>query len=98
VSIDRDSIRRLERLAGLSLSGDERDAIAESLARVIGHFESIQHIDIRGATAHRGSEPVQRDDVAEPGLDIIAAIGEAPDTEEGFIVVPPPFERGEEER
>jgi aspartyl-tRNA(Asn)/glutamyl-tRNA(Gln) amidotransferase subunit C len=98
VSIDREAIRRLERLAGLSLSDDERDAIAESLARVIDHFESIQHIDVRGAAAHRDPEAVVRDDVAQSGLDIIAAIGEAPDTEDGFIVVPPPFEHGESER
>jgi aspartyl-tRNA(Asn)/glutamyl-tRNA(Gln) amidotransferase subunit C len=98
VSIDRETIRRLERLAGLSLSDDERAAIAESLARVLEHFETIQHIDIRNAPQYRGPEPVLRDDAVAPGLEIDAAIGEAPDTEEGFIVVPPPFLRGEDER
>lgn len=98
MSIDRDTIRRLERLAGLSLSDDERDAIAGSLARVLGHFEAIQHIDVRDAPEFRGPDPVLRDDDVEPGLDIAAAIGEAPETDEGFIVVPPPFERGKDER
>lgn len=95
MSIDRDAIRRLERLAGLALTGKERTAMAAHLSRVVEYFRTIQTIDIRNAPPYAGPAPVLREDVVEPGLDITAAIGESPETDEDFLVVPPPFERGD---
>lgn len=96
MSIDRDAIRRLERLAGLALSEAEREAMVSSLSRVIEHFRIIQTIDVSGAPPFAGPAPVLRDDVVAPGLEVNEAIGEAPETDEGFVVVPPPFESGED--
>jgi aspartyl-tRNA(Asn)/glutamyl-tRNA(Gln) amidotransferase subunit C len=96
VPIDRETIRRLERLSGLALAANERDTVAVELERVVEHFRDIQSVDIRRIPEGSGPEPRLRDDVVHPGLGREEVLDRAPDRDGHFFRVPPLFERGEE--
>jgi aspartyl-tRNA(Asn)/glutamyl-tRNA(Gln) amidotransferase subunit C len=97
VTIDRDTIRHLERLARLRLGDDEAEAIAGELGRIVEFVRAVQTAeagDTVGSTAPRPA--TLRSDEAAPGLERDRVLEGAPDVADGSFVVPRVIERREE--
>lgn len=87
--IDEDDVRRIARLAGLELDGDEVADLAGDLVRILEHFDELGEAEPEEAPGPDGDDGAPlRPDV--PSSDPMAAGPEraAPDWRDGFFVVP----------
>ena len=85
------NIDHIARLARLALTPEEKAAFAAQLGDVLGHIEQLKQVDVSGVepTAHAFDvHNVWREDVAEPGLPVEAALRNAPARRANMIVVP----------
>ncbi|MCL4400338.1 Asp-tRNA(Asn)/Glu-tRNA(Gln) amidotransferase subunit GatC [Patescibacteria group bacterium] len=87
----------LEKLADLSrikLKEDEEEKLLKDLGGILNHFEELKEVDTEGVKPMNGgtfSSNVWREDEARNVLDGKKAIAEFPDSEEGYLKVPPVF-------
>ncbi len=100
-TIDRETVRHLERLARIELSSDEVEMITEQLGRIVGWVEKLQEADVGGveptrAMSHEPSDHV-REDAVIPPLDRGIVLAEAPDAAGEFFRVPRVIDRGDGE-
>jgi aspartyl-tRNA(Asn)/glutamyl-tRNA(Gln) amidotransferase subunit C len=100
VDIDRDTIRRLERLSRLELSDDEAERITTDLARIVAFVDVMRSVDTEGVTptrvTSRGALPGGRADGPAPGLGRDEVLSRAPDRVRGFFRVPRAIGGGED--
>jgi aspartyl-tRNA(Asn)/glutamyl-tRNA(Gln) amidotransferase subunit C len=78
-------------LARLELTPDEREKLAHDLNSILDHFERLQEIDTTGLAPTNQVIPmanVLREDIVRPSLPRDAFLREAPESREGFFVVP----------
>lgn len=90
-SLSAEDVRRVARLARLSVDDAEAERERARLGAVLGYVERLRSLDLEGVSpmAHAGDEVNRlRDD--EPGamLDRAALEAMAPATLEGFVRVP----------
>ena len=99
MSVDRDEVDRIARLARLQLESEEADRLTEEMNRILEHAERL-----RGAGAEGGGHAPAVDTPGSAGRDIEGVRSEtgepdalsdppgefAPEWAEGFFVVPPP--------
>jgi aspartyl-tRNA(Asn)/glutamyl-tRNA(Gln) amidotransferase subunit C len=93
MSIDREQVLHVARLARLRLSDEEVETMAAELSSILGHIERISELDLAGvpptthvvevANALREDEPV-------PSLDRDVILEQAPATQDGGFLVPSP--------
>ena len=89
--ITRDEVAHVAKLARLSLSDDELDTYTDQLAKVLGHAEDVEALDVAGVppTAHPFPlRNVLREDVVGPTLDRDEVLAAAPSTGGGQFEVP----------
>jgi aspartyl-tRNA(Asn)/glutamyl-tRNA(Gln) amidotransferase subunit C len=88
-------IAHVARLARLDLSVEELEAYKSQLGLILDHAARVQTLEA-GAnpeSAHPlGLSNIFRDDVVLPSLDRDEVLAVAPDTSEGYFVVPPAME------
>lgn len=87
-------MRRLEELAGFSLSPEEREALREDLARILSYFRKLQELDTGDVPPYEhlpGVRNVLREDVPEESLPQDEALKNAPRTSRGYFLVPRVF-------
>ena len=91
MSISRDDVVHVAKLARLGLSDDEIGMFAEQLSAVVGYVDQIAELDLDGVppTAH----PVEltnvfREDIVKPSLSQAEVLANAPEQEDGAFVVP----------
>lgn len=87
MKIDRALLLRLERLARLELSQDERGAMMADLTRILDYAERLTPLAGEGPGAPDAG--ALREDVVHPSLDGPTALGLAPAVEAGQFLVPP---------
>lgn len=100
MTIDRETIRHLERLARITLDDAEAETIAAQLARILDYVRAIQSADVADVVptesiAHSERGRLRADD-AGAGLDSGAVLGAAPDATAEFLRVPRVIARPEE--
>ena len=93
MSIDREQVLHVARLARLRLSDEEVATMASELSSILGHIERISELDLEGvpptthvveiANALRPDEPV-------PSLPRDVILEQAPATQDGGFLVPSP--------
>ncbi|HEX6276133.1 MAG TPA: Asp-tRNA(Asn)/Glu-tRNA(Gln) amidotransferase subunit GatC [Polyangiaceae bacterium] len=91
MTITRETVRHVARLARLELSNDELEAMQESLGKILGYVEQLGELTMDGVpeTAHMAAERAPlRDDELVPSLGLDAALGEAPRRAPGGFAVP----------
>ena len=91
VSITRDEVAHLARLARLALTDDELDHFAKQLDVIIGAVARVQEVASAGIppTTHAARlENVFRDDVVTPPLGADVVLAQAPAAEQGRFRVP----------
>ena len=93
MSIDREQVLHVARLARLQLSDEEVTTMAGELSNILGHIERISELDLEGvpptthvvevANALRADEP-------RPSLPREVILEQAPATQDGGFLVPSP--------
>jgi aspartyl-tRNA(Asn)/glutamyl-tRNA(Gln) amidotransferase subunit C len=91
VELTRQEVEKVAKLARLELSDSEQAAFAKQLSQVLTHVETLKQYDTTGV------EPMSRvlkqfnvfrpDDV-RPSLSVDRAVANAPESADGFFVVP----------
>ncbi len=88
-------IAHVARLARLDLSEEELETYRNQLGVILDHAARVQALegDPEVESAHNlGLEGVYRDDVVQPSLDRDEVLAAAPDSRDGYFVVPPALE------
>jgi len=91
MSISREEVRHVARLARLDLAEDVLDTIAEQLDGILGYMDTLNRVDTAGIapTAHAVSLTTPlREDERRPHLERDAALANAPERDEETFLVP----------
>jgi aspartyl-tRNA(Asn)/glutamyl-tRNA(Gln) amidotransferase subunit C len=97
--IDDETMARIEKLAGLELSQEERQALKGDLERILAYFQKLGEVETNGVPMFEplpGRTNAWRDDEPRESLPPEEALGNAPESEGGYFKVPPVF-GGEED-
>jgi aspartyl-tRNA(Asn)/glutamyl-tRNA(Gln) amidotransferase subunit C len=87
-----DDVRRVARLTRIAMTDREVEVLREQLARVLGHFQSLQRVDTSGVepTGHATeTTTVMRDDEVSAPIPLDAVLKIAPDVDPPFVRVRP---------
>jgi aspartyl-tRNA(Asn)/glutamyl-tRNA(Gln) amidotransferase subunit C len=93
VSIDREQVLHVARLARLELTEEEVGRMATELSSVLGHIETISELQLDGVppTTHVVEvENALRPDEPRPCLPREVALANAPAVQDGGFLVPSP--------
>jgi aspartyl-tRNA(Asn)/glutamyl-tRNA(Gln) amidotransferase subunit C len=94
MSIDRDTVRHVARLARLALSAAEEEKTARELAHVLDYIERLKGVDVTGveplsfAGDPGEAKESMRSDEVRPSLAREAVLAEAPEQDGRSFVVP----------
>lgn len=91
MSIDRETARRVARLARIAVDEAELDALAEELSRILGFVEQLSEVDTAGVEPLAAVTPMplkMREDAVTDGDIADQILANAPDAREGFFAVP----------
>lgn len=94
--IDEAEVRRIAKLARLSLSDEEIRRFAGQLASILDHFEQIESLDTEGVEPLTHALPVAnvlREDEVGEGLSHEQALANAPESERECFRVPTVLDR-----
>ncbi|MGH2501480.1 MAG: Asp-tRNA(Asn)/Glu-tRNA(Gln) amidotransferase subunit GatC [Ktedonobacterales bacterium] len=90
MSIDRETVDHVARLARLALSEDERDRLREQLSAILEHINVISEADTSQVAASAHILPmtnVMAHDISRPSYEPEQLLANAPAREEGYFRV-----------
>ncbi|WP_306250289.1 Asp-tRNA(Asn)/Glu-tRNA(Gln) amidotransferase subunit GatC [Parvularcula sp. IMCC14364] len=99
MSIDKETVRKVAKLARIAVPEERLEPLASELSGILGWIEQLNEVDIEGVEAMASTVDVtlpMRDDVPASGYtggnqpDNVVA--NAPKTEDHFFIVPKVFE------
>jgi aspartyl-tRNA(Asn)/glutamyl-tRNA(Gln) amidotransferase subunit C len=91
MSVDRETVLRVARLARIALEEDRVDPMVSELNTILGWVEQLQEVDVQGVaplTSVVAQRLKMREDVVTAGGDATAVTTNAPLVEDHFYVVP----------
>lgn len=91
MTVTTKDVRRVARLARLSVSEDDLEPLAEDLSKIFAWIEQLNEVDIEGVepmTSAVNVKPKLRKDKVTDGEIRDQILANAPRAEEGFFVVP----------
>lgn len=95
MSIDKDTVRKVAKLARIALPEERLEPMAEELNDILGWIEQLNEVDVDGVEAMASTVDVSlplREDVLATnetgGGQPEAVVANAPKTEDHFFVVP----------
>jgi aspartyl-tRNA(Asn)/glutamyl-tRNA(Gln) amidotransferase subunit C len=91
MSISKDKVSHVAKLARLNPSDGDIDLYTGQLKRILAHVEKISEIDTEGVEPTMSTTPVSgpmREDVIKPSLTQDEALKNAPVSEKGCFKVP----------
>jgi aspartyl-tRNA(Asn)/glutamyl-tRNA(Gln) amidotransferase subunit C len=89
--VDKDTVRRVARLARIAVSDGEIEALQSQLNGILGLVEELSEVDVSGVepmTTVVAATMKMRDDVVTDGGDPAAVTANAPATVDDFFQVP----------
>jgi aspartyl-tRNA(Asn)/glutamyl-tRNA(Gln) amidotransferase subunit C len=91
VSVDKNTVRKVARLARIAVPEERLEPLAAELNGILKWIEQLNEVDVQGVDAM--TTPVKmalpmRDDVVSDGNIRDQVLANAPKTEDGFFVVP----------
>jgi aspartyl-tRNA(Asn)/glutamyl-tRNA(Gln) amidotransferase subunit C len=91
VSVDKDTVRKVARLARIAVPEERLEPLAQELNGILSWIEQLNEVEVEGVEAM--TTPVRmtlpmRDDVISDGNIRDQVLANAPKTEDGFFVVP----------
>ncbi len=90
MKVDRDLVLQVARLARLELTEAETDLFAAQLQDVLEYVEKLQEVNEPPEPHNFGAwiDPVLREDIMRPSLDVVESQANAPDAVKRFFRVP----------
>jgi aspartyl-tRNA(Asn)/glutamyl-tRNA(Gln) amidotransferase subunit C len=91
MSVDKDTVKRVARLARIAVSDAEAEALKGDLNTILGFVEQLNEVDVTGVEPMTAVIPMRarmRDDVVTDGGRADAVVANAPAREGHFYVVP----------
>jgi aspartyl-tRNA(Asn)/glutamyl-tRNA(Gln) amidotransferase subunit C len=91
MSVDKDTVRRIARLARLALEEDRVEPMVQELNGILAWVEQLKEVDVEGVppmTSVVEQRLKMRDDVVTEGDNADALMGNAPLGQDHFFVVP----------
>jgi len=93
--ISRDDVAYVSRLSRLDLSDDELDALVPSLQEILAYADTLNELDTSDIEPTPHVLPLRnvfQPDAVQPSLSNAQALQSAPETSDGFFLVPPVIE------
>lgn len=91
MSVDADTVRRITRLARIAVAEDEVEHLKGELNAMLAFVEQLQEVDVAGVEPMTSVTPMamkMRVDEVTDGGNAEAVLANAPQSEEGFYLVP----------
>lgn len=91
MSVDEDTVRRAARLARIAVEEDQLKPLAGELSGILGWIEQLNEVDVEGIEPMTSVTPMalkRRADEVTDGGKQEKILANAPETREGFFVVP----------
>jgi aspartyl-tRNA(Asn)/glutamyl-tRNA(Gln) amidotransferase subunit C len=91
MSIDRETARKVARLARIEVTEDRLDGLAGEFNAILDFVEQLGEVDVEGVEPMTSVTPMRlkrRADVVTAGGDPEPVLRNAPDAREGFFAVP----------
>ena len=91
MNITKEEVEKVANLARLALTDSEKTAFAKQLSQILTHVETLNQYDTRGVEPTAtvpGQANVFRPDEVKPSLPVESAVANAPESVDGFFVVP----------
>ena len=91
MEITQQEVEKVAKLARLALTDIEKAAFAKQLSQILTHVETLKQYDTTGVEPTAtvpGQVNVFRLDIVRPSLSVECAVANAPESADGFFVVP----------
>ncbi|MDJ0638387.1 MAG: Asp-tRNA(Asn)/Glu-tRNA(Gln) amidotransferase subunit GatC [Paracoccaceae bacterium] len=91
MSIDKETARKVAKLARIKVEDEALDALAEEFNAILGFVEQLNEVDVEGVEPMTSVTPMRlkrRADVVTDGDQQDKVLSNAPDAREGFFAVP----------
>ena len=91
MTIDKGTVLRIARLSCIAMENDALEPMARELSGILAWVEQLGEVDTGGIEPMTGAIAAalpQRDDRAEAGAPTDDLLANAPDSDDGFFVVP----------
>ena len=91
MQITKEEVERVAKLARLELTETEKTAFTKQLSQILTHVETLNQYDTTGVEPTAtvlGQVNVFRADEVRPSLPVEKVVANAPESAEGFFVVP----------
>ena len=91
MSVDKDTVKRIARLARLAIDEEQAGAMQQELNAILAWVEQLNEVDVTGAeplTSVAAQQPKMREDVVTDGGYPEDLMKNAPHSEDNFFVVP----------
>ena len=91
MEITKQEVEKVAKLARLALTESEKAAFEKQLSQILTHVETLKKYDTTGVeptATVQGQANVFRPDEVRPSLSIEAALSNAPESVDGFFLVP----------
>src|SRR5215813_1200031 len=91
MEITKEEVEKVAKLARLELTEGEQSTFAKQLSQILTHVETLKQYDTTGVEPTAtvlGQVNVFRPDDVRPSLSVDRALANAPESADGFFVVP----------
>lgn len=91
MAIDKDTVRKVARLARIRVPEEEMDQLTNELGKIVGWIDQLQEVNTDGVeplTSVVNATQFLRADVVNDGGQQAAVLQNAPESAAGFFVVP----------
>jgi aspartyl-tRNA(Asn)/glutamyl-tRNA(Gln) amidotransferase subunit C len=91
MSVDAATVRRIAHLARIAVEDDEIEHLQGEINSILGFIEQLKEANVEGVEPMTSVTPMKlamREDKVTDGGDAARVLANAPQTEEGFFVVP----------
>lgn len=91
MAIDRETARRVAHLARIGIAEADLDGMARELSRILAFMDQLAEVDVEGVEPMTSVTPMKlpwREDVVTDGNRREDILANAPETRDGYFVVP----------
>jgi aspartyl-tRNA(Asn)/glutamyl-tRNA(Gln) amidotransferase subunit C len=91
MSVDKDTVKRVARLARIAVSDAEAESLKAELNTILGFVEQLNEVDVTGVepmTAVVAMKMKMRDDIVTDGENATNVLANAPERTDAFFAVP----------
>jgi aspartyl-tRNA(Asn)/glutamyl-tRNA(Gln) amidotransferase subunit C len=91
MSVDKDTVKRVARLARIAVSDTEAESLTGDLNTILGFVEQLNEVDVTGVEPMTAVIPMHakmRDDVVTDGEIAVKIVANAPARADAFFAVP----------